>query len=642
MSRKLAECKIDFLPSGKSIKVPEGTLILDAAARAGITIDAPCGGQGRCGRCLVKVEAGEVSDYENPYLTAEQVQQRWVLSCVAKVAGDLVISVPAKRERDRVASKSAASKKVAATHLDWALSPSVHRFFVELTPPSLEDNTADFDRLKSAMKTKHGIEHLSANLALIRKLSRNLRRGNWQVTCTVDTRNRDNEARLVGVYPGYKQRSPLGVALDIGTTNVVIDLVDLDSGRRIDRVSTVNKQISCGEDVISRIIYSERKEGLNRLNRLIIQTINELLRELAVRCNIKTSDIDQMVVAGNTTMTHLFLSLTPRHIRREPYISTATQFPSVTARELGVKINPDASIYCVPAVGAYIGGDITAGVLSSRLFTSSKLSLFLDIGTNGEIVLGNSDWMMGCACSAGPAFEGAGVSCGMPATRGAIEEVTINSKTLEPTVTVIGNSSPLGICGSGMISTLAEMLVTGIVDKAGHINHEMDGKSHIRLGEHGTEYIICRAADSGTRRDITLNEVDINNLIRAKAAIYAGITVMVKKLGIPLSDIEQVFIGGGFGQHVNIERAVQIGLLPDLPWGEFRFLGNTSISGAYSVLLSKQAHQRAEDIAREITYLELVADNSFMDEFAAALFLPHTDSIRFPSLSKHRHGRDNS
>jgi uncharacterized 2Fe-2S/4Fe-4S cluster protein (DUF4445 family) len=636
------ECKVDFLPTGKSIKVPEGTLILDAAAMAGVSIEAPCGGQGRCGRCLVKVEAGEVSNYENPYLTSEQLQQGWVLSCTAKVAGDVIISVPAKGQRDEVVSKSPASKEVAAAHLDWSLSPAVRHFFVELPPPTLGDNTADFNRLKSVMAAQCGIEHLSTNLALMQKLSQNLRRGNWQVTCAVDVRDRDREAQLIDVYPSCKRQLPLGIALDIGTTNVVADLVDLNSGSIINRVSAVNKQISCGEDVISRIIYSERRGGLKRLHQLIIQTINGLLSELAIKCNIKASDIERMVVAGNTTMIHLFLSLPPKYIRREPYISTVIQFPLVTARELGVKINPNAFIYCIPAVGAYIGGDITAGVLSSRLFKSDRLSLFLDIGTNGEIVLGNSDWMMSCACSAGPAFEGAGVSCGMPAARGAIEEVTINSKTLEPTIKVIGDIPPLGICGSGMISALAEVLVTGIVDKAGHINRELEDESHIRLGEHGAEIILCRAADSGTGEDIILNGVDINNLIRAKAAIYAGIVVMVKKLGIPLSQIEQALIGGGFGQHVNIERGIQIGLLPDLPWERFQFLGNTSASGAYRVLLSEQAQRRAEDIACEITYLDLVADDSFMNELAAALFLPHTDSANFPSLSKYHHGRGDS
>jgi uncharacterized 2Fe-2S/4Fe-4S cluster protein (DUF4445 family) len=634
--------KVKFLPAKRSTTVRKGTPIVDAAAKAGILIDTPCGGQGRCGRCLVKVENGRVSDYESPYLTVKQIQQGWVLSCIAKVASDLIISIPSKLEQISLASEITTTRKAIATRLDWPLSPAVHQFFVELPPPSLTDNASDFERLKSVVNTKYGIKNLTMDLSLMQKLSQSLRKANWQVTVAIDTRNQGGEARLINIYPGHRKQPPLGIALDIGTTNVAADLVALNSGQSLNRISRINKQIACGEDVISRIIYSERKSGLKQLHRLIIQTINELLEELTQKNNLKTTDIDAMVVASNTVMTHLFLALPPIYIRQEPYVPTTIQAPLVTAGELGVKINPHALVYCAPAIAAYVGGDITAGVLSSGLFNSDKLSLFLDIGTNGEIVLGNSDWMIACACSAGPAFEGAGVSCGMPAGIGAIEEVTINSNTLEPTIKVIGDTAPLGTCGSGMISALAEMLTTGIVDKAGHILLKADSRQpsaisnpYIRLGEHGAEYVLCRASDSGTGKDIALTEVDINNLIRTKAAIYAGIMVMLKKLGIPLSDIEQVLIGGAFGQHINIERAIQIGLLPDLPWEKFQFLGNTSISGAYNVLLSREAQQQAENIASKITYLELIADNAFMNELTAASFLPHTDSNRFPPLAKY-------
>lgn len=633
---------MEFLPTKKRTIVHGGTLIVDAAAQAGILIDTPCGGQGRCGRCLVKVENGQVSDYESPYLTTKQIQQGWVLSCVAKVAGDLVISIPSRSEQISLASEIAISKKAIATRLNWPISPSVRQFFVELPTPSLTDNASDFDRLKSETlrfaHNKYGVKNLTMDLSLMQKLSHSLRKANWRVTVAIDTRNQGGEARLLNIYPGHRKQPSLGIALDIGTTNVVADLVALNSGQSLNRISRINRQIACGEDIISRIIYSERKGGLRQLHRLVIQTINELLEELARENNLKTTDIDAMVAAGNTVMTHIFLALPPTYIRQEPYVPTTVQFPLVTARELGLNINPHALVYCIPSVAAYVGGDITAGVLSSGLFNSDKLSLFLDIGTNGEIVLGNSDWMIACACSAGPAFEGAGVSCGMPAGIGAVEEVTINSNNLEPTIKVIGDAAPLGICGSGMISALAEMLTTGIVDKAGHIllkadSHKLSAinSSRIRLGEHGAEYVLCWASDSGTGKDIVLTEVDINNLVRTKAAIYAGIMVMLKKVGISLSDIEQVLIGGSFGQHINVERAIQIGLLPDLPWEKFQFLGNTSISGAYDVLLSGEAQQQAESIAHKITYLELIADNAFMNELMAASFLPHTDSKRFPS-----------
>ena len=641
MARKAASFKVEFLPSKKSTTVPGGTVLVDAAARAGILIDTPCGGQGRCGRCLVRVEKGSVSNNESPYLTHQQIQQGWALSCMARVAGDMVISVPTSRERDKISAGSAASREASAIQLDWPLSPTVRQLFLELSAPGLEDSTADFDRLKSAIQNSYDIANLTASLPLLRKLSPRLRKSRWQLTATVDNRLPDEETRLINIHRGHRKQAPLGIALDIGTTNIAAALVNLNSGSILGRISAMNRQRSCGEDIISRIIYSERKGGLKQLNRLVIHSINDLIAELCRRSNIGAGNIDQVVAAGNTTMTHLLLSLPPVYIRQEPYIPTATRFPPVTARELGIKINPDAIVYCVPAVAAYIGGDTSSGVLSSGLFRDSRLSLFLDIGTNGEMVLGNSDWMIACACSAGPAFEGAGVSCGMAAISGAIEEITINSTSLEPVTRTIDDTPPAGICGSGMICALAEMLNTGIVDKAGHINQHGSHSSYIRAGEHGAEYVLCRAADSVSGRDIALNEVDINNLIRTKAAIYAGITVMLNKLDIPPSQVEQVLIGGAFGQHINIARAIQIGLLPALPWERFRYLGNSSLSGAYNILLSREAQQQAEDIASKITCLELIADNEFMDELTAASFLPHTDSSKFPSTSEYTHDRSN-
>ncbi len=636
MSNKGPTFNVTFQPQGKSAQLAEGALLLDAAVKAGVAIDTPCGGQGRCGRCLVKVESGGATHRENPHLTPQQREQGWVLSCVARVAGDLVIYVPPQKEREKVIAETAAARSATPFWCDWPHYPLVRRFFLELPPPTLEDNATDSDRLVRSLEKEHGIDNLLVELPLMRELAATLRQNDWKVTATIALGHRQQSARLISLRPGRSRGPLLGTAVDIGTTNVVVDLVNLKSGRLIDAVSSRNKQISRGEDVISRIVYAERQDkGLEELQGLVIETINELMDELAQKHRFATTDIEELVAAGNTTMLHLFLGLPPRHIREEPYVPTATHFPPVTARELGLAINPNASVYCLPAVAAYVGGDITAGVLSSCLYKADKLTLFLDVGTNGEIVLGNSEWMTACACSAGPAFEGAGVRSGMRAVKGAIEEVRINSKTLEPTIRVMGNVAPRGICGSGMISALAEMLITGVIDRAGHIkldyvNSIMGEKSRVRLGDHGPEYVI--AWGSGERPDIVLSEVDIDNLIRTKAAIYAAIMVMVRSIGIALSDMEEVLIGGAFGQHINVEAAIQIGLLPDLPWDRFKFLGNTSAWGAYDALLSKYAREEAEEIANKITYLELIADGSFMSEFTAAHFLPHTDIDNFPSV----------
>jgi len=338
-------------------------------------------------------------------------------------------------------------------------------------------------------------------------------------------------------------------------------------------------------------------------------------------------------VAGNTTMIHFFLGLDPESIRLEPYIPTVTHPLPITAREIGIEINPEAAIDCLPSVGAYVGGDITAGVLSSGLFATDKLTLFMDIGTNGEIVLGNSDWLISCACSAGPAFEGSGVRHGMRATAGAIEEIWINSNTYEPTYRAIGDVPPRGICGSGMISLLAEMFITGAIDKAGRINRHLP-TPRVRLDEHGPEYVIAWGEEAGIGHDIVITEVDIANLMRAKAAMYAGFSVLVRSVGIDLSDVEEVLIGGAFGKYINVEKAIQIGLLPDMPWEKFKFLGNTSILGAYTALLCPDMRREIVDIARKMTYLELSADNTFYNEFTSALFLPHTDLSKFPSVKR--------
>jgi uncharacterized 2Fe-2S/4Fe-4S cluster protein (DUF4445 family) len=313
-------------------------------------------------------------------------------------------------------------------------------------------------------------------------------------------------------------------------------------------------------------------------------------------------------------------------------VTAVNHIPPLTAAEVGLAIHPEAAVDCLPGVASYVGADISAGVLSSGVDDSEQVSLFLDIGTNGETVLGSHEWLVTCACSAGPAFEGAGVQHGMRATRGAIEEVWINGDTYEPTYRVIGDAAPKGFCGSGLISLLAEMFLTGIIDKSGHFNHTLPTE-RIRQGEHGWEYVVVWA-DEGAGKDISITYVDIDNLLRAKAAIYAGFVVLAEGVGFPLEGVERVLIGGAFGKYINVEKAVEIGLLPDIPWENFQFLGNTSVLGAYYALLDPQLRDRVADIAGRMTYIELSSDNSFYEAFTSALFLPHTDMSRFPSVAK--------
>ena len=628
--------KVTFQPSGKSATVPPGGTLLDASARAGIFIETPCGGQGRCGRCLVKVESGQVTHKENPHLTHDQIAQGWVLACTARPSSDVVVTVPPRRDREKVALETAASRAATPVLCEWSLYPDVHQFFVDVPPPTLGDATPDLDRLRRALVEQHAVDTFQVDLPVLRRLAHGLRQANWQVTVIIESR--EGYSRLIDLKPGKPQGPLLGAAVDVGTTNVVVYLADLKTGKLIGQGSTRNKQFARGEDIISRIIYSEKGNGLQELQQVVVDSINEVIQQLSTKHGFEPTDIQELVMAGNTTMTHLFLGLPPRFIRSEPYVPTTSHFPIVRASSLGLAINPEAPVYSVPAVAAYVGGDTVAGVLSACIFKTDKLTLFLDIGTNGEIVLGNSDWMTCCACSAGPAFEGAGVRSGMRAIDGAIEEVRINSKTLEPTLTVIGNVPPLGVCGSGLISALAEMFMTGVIERSGridleHVTSRMK-KSRARIGDHGPEYVLAWAEESGAAEDIVITEVDINNLLRTKSAIYAGIAVMLRSVGIDVKDIEEVLIGGAFGQHINVEEAIQIGLLPDLPWDKFKFLGNTSAWGAYHILLSQHARIQGEQAAGKLTYLELVADNTFMDELTAALFLPHTNLDHFPSVKQ--------
>lgn len=639
------KCIVVFKPLGQVIEVECGTILSEAASQAGVKINLPCGGQGRCGRCKVLIEHGSVSQRPSDRLTPAEQKEGYVLACQAVTKGDVIVFVPEqeKIERKIVEEVRGAEKVALPVEYEWELAPSIYKAYVEIEPPSLQDNTTDFDRLRRGITLQHNVKNLTTNLPLLKRLAQELREADWKVTAVLETDtwaedeppiNADERRyRLIDLLPGNQTDRSLGVAIDIGTTSNVVYLIDLLSGQVIDRASDYSAQISCGEDIISRIIYAQKGDGLAQLQRLVLKTLNGLLEELSARNHINPREINRAVVAGNTTMIQLFLGLNPKYIRLEPYIPTVTHPLPITAEEIGLDINPQGTIDCLPGVGAYVGADITAGVLSSGMYKTDKLTLFIDVGTNGEIVLGNADWLISCACSAGPAFEGAGVHHGMRATAGAIEEVWIDQRTHEPTYRVIGNIPPRGICGSGMISLLAEVFITGVVDKAGKVRRDLP-TPRVRVGDHGGEYVVAWASETGIGHDIVLTEVDIENLIRTKGAIYAGFSILVRSVGLELAEVEQVFIGGAFGQYINIEKAIQIGLLPDMPWDRFKYLGNTSVRGACYALLSRELRREVVEIANKMTYLELSADNTFMDQFMSALFLPHTDILSFPSVMK--------
>jgi len=630
----MATHRVSFLPAGASVDVPTGALIVEAARSAGLELAQPCGGQGRCGRCSVHVEGQGFRRRSTLRLSRADLDAGFALACQTVVEGDLRVTLPPPETLARLLTTD---RIAAGDALPFSYDPrtmqSLRVLPVTLPEPSLDDNRDDLARLLAGLADA-GHSLIDVPLPVLRRMGSALRQAEWKpwVVLQEDVAGRPGApARLVDIAAAPPRA--LGLAVDIGTTTVSAQLVDLETGETLASTAEYNDQIARGEDVISRIIYAGRAGGLEELAGLVRRTIGILLERMHRRTGLDPAAILKATFAGNTTMAHLFLAIPPATVRLTPYVPATNRPPTYTAVELDVPLHPQASVDVLPGVASYVGADITAGAMAAGLATTDRLTLFIDVGTNGEIVLGTRDWLVGCACSAGPAFEGAGVVDGMRATEGAIEEVWLHARTFEPTIRVIGGGRPRGLCGSALISLLAELFVTGVLDRGGNFHLDL-GTPRLRLGEHGPEYVVAWPDETASGRAIALTKVDVDNLMRAKAAIYAGFSVLAASVGVDLADVEQVLIGGAFGKYINVEKAIQVGLLPDLPWERFRFLGNTALRGTTLALLSRDVRRAIDDIARRMTYVELSADNTFYDAFTAALFLPHTDIRRFPSVAE--------
>lgn len=619
-----------------------GDNLLETARKANVAIDAPCSGNGSCGKCRVKFISGSLDSKKTRHITDEEYEDGWRLSCVSKIIGDVTVMVPdiasAYRSRMKAADLSSGEEirifeeaKADLIAAGFEMKNSIQIVEVTMDEPSLDDNMPDLDRVRNALKAETGREVVHIPYYTIRKMPTVLRNSHFHVKCVIH--NVKSGIFVYDIFDAAEDVVAAGLAIDIGTTTVSGLLINMLDGTILGKATAGNGQIRYGADVINRIIESAKPGGQQKLQDAIVkETLNPMIECMCRAARIDSMSIYRLSIGANTTMNHLLTGINADPIRMEPYVPTFFKNNSIYANDIFLNVNPDAHVILAPNIGSYVGGDITAGTLITGLWRQESFSLFIDLGTNGELVFGNSDFMMSCACSAGPAFEGGDISCGMRATDGAIEACTIDKETMEPTSSVIGEEGqkPVGLCGSGIIDVIAELFRCGIISPKGKFVRE--GK-RVKHDEYGMgSFVLAFEEEAGTVKDVEITEVDIDNFIRAKGAIFSAIRTMLSSLDFDVSMIEKVYVAGGIGSGINMQNAINIGMFPDIPVEMYSYVGNASLSGAYAMLLSTQAERKVYELASNMTYLELSTEPGYMDEFVAACFLPHTDTSMFPSV----------
>jgi len=610
---------VDIKPFNKKIPARKGEDILSTLIKGNIFITSSCGGKGVCGRCKVKILKGDFYSEPTGKLSDEEKRNNIYLACRTTILGNMEIEIlpetiiPEKLE-EKIFEKGEEFEHVRYNVKEFFnFNPLVKKIFLRLSPPTFKDNLSDYERLIKGLK-KFENKEFNIDIWNLRKLPNILRTSFWEITLSYVDEGKINE--IINIEPGDTSRKNYGIAVDVGTTTISASLIDLNKGERIKTEITFNKQASFGDDIISRIVFAEKKDGLEKLHHVVTETINELILNLSQKHGISLNDITSIVVSGNMTMVHLLLKINPSFLRKEPYIPVANIFPLFKSAEVGLRINPNGILAIIPGGFPYVGGDITSGIIVSGIYKEEDLSLFVDIGTNGEIVVGNKDFLVCCAASAGPCFEGSGVKNGVRAIKGAIEKVKIENNKVH--FETIGNEKPIGICGSGYIELIGELFKNGIINRNGVFIIENE---KIRDVDGIKEFVIYE--DKNER--IVITQADIENLIRAKGAIYSAISTILKTLGINKNDIKKFYIAGGFGSHLNIQKAIEIGLFPDLPLDRFKFLGNTSLLGAEGYLLSDEFRNLSKEIIKKLTYIDLSRSPIYMEEYLKSLFIPHTD-----------------
>lgn len=644
----MSDHTVVFQPHNKKITVADGEILLRVAMESGVHINASCGGAGVCGKCRVLIESGTVQGGITVKLSSRDLAEGYRLACQSVVRSDLVVRVPVESEVDAsVLNKLATPRKTARIHqVDFnelkdqgLFIPPVEKRYLELPPPDDQDRLPDVTRLISFLKIRHNEHRLMVRLPVIRKLPDLLRACDFKVTATLARPVQSGrKTHIINIEPGDTTSRNFAIAMDIGTTTVYGQLIDLIAGDVRAQHGEFNGQISYGEDVLSRIVYAEKPGGLEKLQQVVVATINKVIREIVKQAQVDLDEVSTITLAGNTTMTQLLLKITPRYIRRSPYVPAATLFPPIQAVTLGLELADHVTALVYPAVSSYVGGDIVAGVMGAGLYRAEAVTLYLDIGTNAEIVVGNKDWFACAACSAGPAFEGGGIKYGMRAAKGGIEDFSIDPVTLEPMLMTIGNVRPKGICGSGLITMVATLFETGVIDNRGKFNRDLR-TNRLRDTDEGFEYVLVWADETQIDRDITLSETDIENLIRAKGAIFSGFQTLLEEVGLRVEDLDRIILAGGFGSYIDLEKAITIGLLPEIDPAKITYIGNGSLLGCRMSSLTNRLRKDVVEVTKKMTNFELSETPSYMDHYVASLFMPHTDMDLFPKVKARLNAR---
>ena len=635
--------KVTFQIEGGSpveIECNAGDNLLELARRANVAIDAPCSGNGSCGKCRVKLLEGQLDTIPSRHISDEEYSQGWRLSCNSKVVGDCTVLVPdiasAYQSRMKTADLSSPEEVAIFEEAQRQLKESGIAFEnqyraleLSMSAPSEDDTMPDVERLTWAVQEAAGVEKVTVPYGVMVKLASTLRKHDFCVTVKGELAG-DTFRCMELCAPG--DTAIVGCAIDIGTTTVSMVLVDLESGKILAKGSSGNGQIRYGADVINRIIEQSRPGGKKKLQDAIVkETLSPIIANLCKSAGISARSILRLCIGANTTMNHLLVGVDADPVRMDPYIPSFFGWEGLTAGDLHLPANPLAKVVIAPNIGSYVGGDITAGTLSSMIWDKDEMSLFIDLGTNGEIVFGNRDFLMSCACSAGPAFEGGDISCGMRATDGAVEACTIDKATMEPALTIVGDPGQkcVGICGSGIIDIISELYRCGIINAKGLFVREGD---RVKRDQHGMgRYVIAFAQESETGREVSINEVDIDNFIRAKGAIFSAIDTLLQSVDMTVEEISHVYVAGGIGSGINMKNAVNIGMLPDVELERYSYIGNSSLTGAYAMVISDEAIAKCAEVGANMTYLELSTYPGYMDSFVAACFIPHTDARLFPN-----------